>query len=389
MSSNGTIIYIGGFRLPDGNAAAHRVLSIGKILKKLNYKVVFVGVSDNTDRNVLNTLKIIQGFECYSLTYPKNKKGWIKYLTNTAEIKQIVAGYSDLKLIIAYNFPAIAGFSLSQFCINNGIKLIADCTEWYGSKGERLAYRILKGVDTFLRMRVFNPKIDGVIVISDFLEKYYERKNSAVINIPPLIDKIEKKWVVPIIRWNDTKIHFVYSGSPGKNKDNLSIIIDGLYRQSMYSNYVFHILGIDEQQYINLYPTDRMKLIQMGDKIKFHGRVTHQESIQYIKSADYFIFLRELNRINKAGFPTKFVEAITCNTKVITNNSTNVEKYLVTGQNGYLIDLKNESFDELFSDIVQSQSNKLASFDLETNDMFDFSNYTQSMISFLNTVLSQ
>ena len=39
--SKGSIIYIGGFELPDKNAAAHRVLNNAKIIRELGYEVFF------------------------------------------------------------------------------------------------------------------------------------------------------------------------------------------------------------------------------------------------------------------------------------------------------------------------------------------------------------
>lgn len=58
MQSKGTIIYVGGFELPDKNAAAQRVLSIAKILRELGYDVIFLGV-DKTLKKRKIYLKII------------------------------------------------------------------------------------------------------------------------------------------------------------------------------------------------------------------------------------------------------------------------------------------------------------------------------------------
>ena len=66
--SKGTILYVGGFELPDKNAAAHRVLSNGKILRDLGYKVVFIDVDKRIqyENDILNTKRILKGFECWS-----------------------------------------------------------------------------------------------------------------------------------------------------------------------------------------------------------------------------------------------------------------------------------------------------------------------------------
>ena len=38
-----TILYLGGFLLPDKNAAAHRVVNNSKIFEALNYNVILIG----------------------------------------------------------------------------------------------------------------------------------------------------------------------------------------------------------------------------------------------------------------------------------------------------------------------------------------------------------
>ena len=43
---NKTIVYIGGFELPDKNAAAQRVISNAKIFRKLGYHVIYVGIQN-------------------------------------------------------------------------------------------------------------------------------------------------------------------------------------------------------------------------------------------------------------------------------------------------------------------------------------------------------
>lgn len=46
--TKGTILYIGGFELPDKNAAAQRVVANAKALRDLNYNVVFIGITKTT-----------------------------------------------------------------------------------------------------------------------------------------------------------------------------------------------------------------------------------------------------------------------------------------------------------------------------------------------------
>ena len=43
--AKGKVLYIGGFELPDKNAAAQRVLSVGKALREIGYKVFYLGIT--------------------------------------------------------------------------------------------------------------------------------------------------------------------------------------------------------------------------------------------------------------------------------------------------------------------------------------------------------
>ena len=49
------------------------------------------------------------------------------------------------------------------------------------------------------------------------------------------------------------------------------------------------------------------------------------------------MFLRDDNRVTKAGFPTKFVESISAGVPVITNKTSDLEYHLKNGENGFLL----------------------------------------------------
>ena len=74
---------MGGFELPDKNAAAQRVLGNAKAIRDIGVNVVLVGVSNDISSDaVLSTQKDIQGFDCYEVPYPKGTRSWVDYLIN-------------------------------------------------------------------------------------------------------------------------------------------------------------------------------------------------------------------------------------------------------------------------------------------------------------------
>lgn len=389
--SKGTIIYIGGFQLPDRNAAAHRVLSNGKILKELDYNVVFIDVDTTIQygNDILNTKKDIQGFNCWSAPYPKSYGQWFNYLSSINSIIKVLSQYSDVKAVICYNYQAVALMKLKKFCSKNNIKVLADCTEWYSTKGANILFKIIKNLDSFLRMRIIQKKLNGLIVISRYLEKFY-RNCSNVICIPPLVDLSEKKWEIEEVlgvNYIDDKIVIVYAGSPGKNKDKINIIIEVLYELSNIYSFEFYVVGVSKKEYLDNYRKHNEILNKLNGHVKFLGRLNHFESIRYIKMADYTMFIRDVNRTNNAGFPTKFVESISCGTPTITTKTSDLEEYLVDGENGYFIDT--EKKEEIITNLKKILEKRNYQFMKDKNidsKIFDYKNYVEQVRGFMNKI---
>ena len=265
----GTILYIGGFELPDKNAAAHRVLSNAKLFRLLEYNTVLIGVDKSRTENigVLNTKKVIAGFVTYSIKYPTNMKQWIEYISKIDDYIEIMQSLSNLKIIVCYNFPAIALERIRKYCRKNGLKCIADVTEWYTGLGRSIPVKIVKGIDTFLRMRIIHKKIDGLIVISRYLEHYYN-KCKDVVYIPPLVDLNEKKWENKQEKSSDI-LYLVYAGNPGK-KDRIDFLIEAL--SQVQRKYQLDIIGIEKNEYVSLYNCE-MPHLDQNHIINFHGRL--------------------------------------------------------------------------------------------------------------------
>jgi glycosyltransferase involved in cell wall biosynthesis len=335
MDKRGTILYIGGFELPDKNAAAHRVLSIGKILREIGYKVVFISVDKEIDQedHILKTKKIVMGFDTYALPHPSSDM--LRHLTSIEGYRHVLSLYPDTFAVICYNYPAVAFERIRHDCKHRNIFVLADCTEWYGSKGRNILFRIVKQMDSFLRMRVIQHRIDALFVISSYLSGIYRNKRNVIL--PPLVDLDEDKWKA-IEMIEEKSIRLVYAGESGPEKEELRMCIQILHKLTDI-DFTFHVVGETLAHYRKRFPADNDKIEALGDKIVFLGRLSHQDTLDHIKQAHYIVFFREENRVSKAGFPTKFVESISCGTPVITNRSGDLQSYLIEGKNGYFVDL--------------------------------------------------
>lgn len=377
------ILYVGFFSLPDKDAAANRVMNNAKALRECGHNVIFIDEQvDYEYESIEQSLHIINGFETWTLKRPQNQKEYFRKMVSIQDIIKVVSIYKKIDLIIAYNYPAIALWKLLCFCIKRGIKIASDCTEWYSGKEYSFPKNILCAIDSCLRMRVVNKKLDGIICISDYLEKYYEKnKHIKVVNIPPLVDKKNAIWEQKRISLDTQRINLVYAGNPGKSKENLLPIIAAINLAKKDNVFRFHIVGITEQQFIDLYPEATSLVNKMNGSIIFYGRKTHSETIRIIQASDYMIFIRENNRVSNAGFSTKFVEAISCGTAVITTNTGSLEKYINKYNLGYIVHSEKELV-TVFDSLSKCMRNK-SSID---DNLFHYNNYKDAIDNWMECI---
>ncbi len=311
------ILYIGGFEMPDKNAAAQRVLSIAKALKMAGYEISFYGVTGSNDFE-----GTVDGFYYESYPHPETTLAWFKYVLGKGIISYIKKKTPDY--VVLYNYPSIAQERVISYCKRHKIITIGDITEWYRS------FSIPKKIDTWYRMRVSNKHLDGIIAISRYLADYY--KGKVLIQLPPLVDKQDNKWNIRPLERKDNKIHLVYIGT-GSIKDRLDKIIKGI-QQAGSEKYFLDVIGITETQFYEIY---QQRLDKLSFSVVFHGRLPHIEALRYLKSADFQIFFRDNIRVNNAGFPTKFVESMSAGIPVITNRISNIDDYIKNGVNSFMI----------------------------------------------------
>lgn len=372
------VLYIGGFELPDGNAAAQRVIANAKILVELGFEVRLVGLSKTSQKEIFE----YEGLSCQNYLYPEALDKWLKYLCSIKAYSTLIQEWKP-ELVIAYNYPAVALWRLLHYCRNNGIKLVADCTEWYQGRGN-FFFNLLKNSDTTLRMKVVQPKLDGIIVISKYLYNYYADKNSHVLLLPPLVDKANPKWeIASQSREEYVNLKLLYAGTTSR-KDRLDIIIKALRRivPQLPFDVELDIIGMEKEKFQKLYPS----IGEIPNYVRFHGRLPHQQVLTMLANHDYQIFIREETRPNMAGFPTKFVESISSGTLVLTNYTSDLSDYLKASVNGYPLDISSEkSLEEslLIALKVNKKDIKRMKDNLDTN-FFDYHKYMSQSYQFLD-----
>ena len=399
-----TIFYIGGFELPDKNAAALRVLANGKVLRELGYKPVFVGIKKTLPQNIhiKHTKCSVNNFDSWAVPYPNSKKLWLKYLISNKHLEYLIDHYyrDDLYGVICYNYPFIAQCNVKKFCHRRNAIYIADATEWSGSSGGGAFFNVVKWLDTSLRMRFIHPQTNGIITTSQFLSNFYKVRNCITVELPTLYDIDNLNSQPPLFNKKDDTIKLLYAGSAfnpiriNKNRTNIKDRLDKVIflLAKVYpkkANFVLNIYGLPLENYLSVFP-EHIKIINgLSNKIFFHGRKPHQDIIKNIQKSDFTIFLREIDRVIEAGFPSKFSESISCGIPVITNKISNIQDYIVEGKNCYIIDLDDhENQIEKMLKILCLNKNeilKMKQYCMQ-NRMFDYKEYVGPVKNFLDSI---
>ena len=332
VKDKGTVLYVGGFELPDKNAAAHRVLSNAKIFKELGYNVIFCGIDkEKSDSKIEEHY----GFKSIPIKYPNSLLNWLKYIVDAKKYFQLLEENKDVRLVVCYNLLAIPLAKLLLYCKKRNIKIVADCTEWYENRFSLHPVKFIKFLNTIFAMRVFQKKCDGMIAISSFLKNYYKKYISNIIVLPPLVDITDKKYEHFEDKPLCDAVSLVYCGSPTLKKEALGDVVSALGKIEDI-NYSFTVVGVTKEQFEKTY-TVKIN----NNKIDFTGRIPHIRALDIVKNNDYSVIIRPCTRVTNAGFPTKFVESITCGTAVIASETSDIVSYFNNGHNGHLVDINN------------------------------------------------
>lgn len=341
----GTIYYVGAFAFPAKNASTQRVRSNAKIFRDLGFRVVLIGLHSGSGRGIERRGNFKRdGFHCLSLNTGQGRlRGAFRRLT-AFSIMRIVRMRFERPAVICYNHLALSQAQIQIYCRLKHIPFSPDATEWYGPSGVFLA-DALRRVDTTIRMRILNRLADGIIATSRFLMRFYASTGKPLVELPTLFDRAETG--VATTTADREHLQLVFSGNPFNPKlkrpnpvywkERLDTIVDIVAEANRYEQCAtLDVYGVSEEQYrVAFGITDPGPGPQW---LKIWGMMPREHVLQATKDADFTIYFREPTRANKAGFPGKFGESLTCGTPVITNPMENTDPFAKDGLNCVLMD---------------------------------------------------
>lgn len=323
----GTIVYYGGFALPDKSASANRVVSNGKLFDAIGYKTVFLG--SDYENSFVGIKRLSDNM--YLEAHPVSSKDWLKSIVSFNNLKAFISNFQDVKMVLLYNVSFITLVLAKRFFLKKGITVAYDCTEWTQFTEGSFLKKTFKFIDEFFIRKFAHKAADKMIVISSLMEKAYLSKKK-ILRLPPLVDLNDDIWHQPIEK-NEEFFTFCFAGFPDGNKDSLDKVVEA-FQLLDAENTKLNVVGVTKQDFEKLYPNTN---VPDESNISFLGKQTHKDTIKYVLNSDCYIFIRTSDRRNNAGFPTKFAESFTCGCLIITTDVSDIKDFIAASSDSIVL----------------------------------------------------
>lgn len=374
--NRGTILYAGGFEMPDRNAAAHRVSSIGKIFGLLGYHTVFLGVAPENE--VFDGVrKSSFSDSVFEISHPLSTAQWFRHVVDASDVKEVCGLFDNVKMVILYNEPFFRYLAVKKAFSGTDIRVIYDCTEWVSSTEGSLPKRIVKGFDAKLIRTGLDRAADGLIVISKMMKNGY-RSNGHTVMLPPMVDTEDGLWHQAPFEHPGT-FEFCFAGTMGCDKESIDKLVRAFIKLKN-ENARLRMIGVSGEDFAAAYP-ELSKKAAADSRIMFMGRLSHQETVRYVLSSDCYIFIRESNITNNAGFSTKFVEAFTCKVPVITTDTGELREYIEKSGRGRITSVSKEDICAAMEKEIDREEHRVY---VSPDKCFDYREYTEITRSWLD-----
>lgn len=321
-------------RYPNGDAGAVRGHAIAKLLSLNGYDVTVIGYGEYTGKEI----RCYDGIKYTSLRLRNGSIPGkvVSRLTHGKRLyKYIRRNFKSVDLFVCDYIRTKTFALVEKLAGEYGAQLWHDSCEWFSKEefknGERNSlYKYCDRVNTETMKKPWN-----IISISSYLDEHFRSRGLLSVRIPVILDVCSMEYNA---YKNNEKTIFLYAGSPGK-KDYLSEIVRAfaLLDGELLSSLELHIIGVSREGLLNISGVRGEDLDRLGESVIIHGRLPREKAVEWVRRADFTVLLRNSElRYTKAGFPTKVVESLSSATPVITNLTSDLGMYLVSGVNSVI-----------------------------------------------------
>ncbi len=210
---------------------------------------------------------------------------------------------------------------------------------------ERSEYPFVYAPDTLLMRlwaRMFTRSVyrlvDGVIVISTCLERYFLariRRGARVIRIPILVDLDEFKPSEPDVVSDGGILCYVgHLDHPGEIRGLLEAFAEVAER---FPKWRVRIVGGSSEPSALVRLQSLTESLHLGERVEFTGKANRADLPRLLGEASAFALPRASGLFSTAGFPTKLGEYLATGRPVVITATGDIPLYLRDGVDAYLV----------------------------------------------------
>jgi glycosyltransferase involved in cell wall biosynthesis len=201
-----------------------------------------------------------------------------------------------------------------------------------------MRWGVLGRADGEVQRRWVNPRLHGVLCISEYLQAYYRAKGVRTALLPPLLDLSDAMWTPLASRpepMRNGKLKIIFSGSPIRERHDL-ILRAVLEARCHGTDVVLEYLGCTRDAIATMRGVGEDLLQQMGDGVRFFGWVPFEALTGILASASFGLLFREDSKWSKACFPSKVPEFLALGVPLLCNITSDLHQYLKDGVNALI-----------------------------------------------------
>lgn len=249
--------------------------------------------------------------------------------------------------VLLYNSSGLENAAILLLCKILRIKAVSYISEWYEKASiVRRWYHLPQWWDFLFRMKVVNPRFDGLVMPSHFLFNYYRDKKripeSRMYLLPNLVELAYFETAAADTEFPKHGVRIGYCGTPTRKDGAEDLIRAFALVQAQEAAAELMIIGgrVGDTQLL-----DHLKRLaeELGvtGRVIFTGLVPFQRMPGLLHSCDILALARPAGVFAEAGFPTKLGEYMACKKPVVLTRVGDIPRYLTHQKNAMLAEPDN------------------------------------------------
>jgi len=242
--------------------------------------------------------------------------------------------YWKYDFLLAYGpFWSSIGPSI-RFADNSGVRVFADCTEWYAFRPWRI-YSLTYWDHVHFRYNL--RTLSGAIAISRYWKKYLQSINVPVIRVPALIDSLscpEEKICSDFECEKPLKLGYFGALS---NRNLFATLLKSIQIARNYIDVTLHCYG-HQALPVNHPVHNMVEKFHIREFVYFCGWLpSHRDVIVKMQNCDALVLLRDSDIASIASFPTRLPEYLLSGKPVVVSRVGDIAEYLEDRVSAYFV----------------------------------------------------